>query len=195
MSLRFRTSSFPIFSRARWSLGDFFGLDFNAVNWIFHASMERAWNIWSIGPWSHWSHECMNFIFPTQYVIHRSLKVKWCLSEWISDLKSCSSTLFNSFVTLLTPLPFPSFARKGPFLSSFHHIHPNLSRFLSHLGAISDIRVLRSGLRPRSGASSGTRRSGMRRWAASVEVDRDRPICVDCWYHVQISFFFWVSMS
>ena len=124
----------------------------------------------------------MNFIFPTQYVIHRSLKVKWCLSEWISDLKSCSSTLFDSFVTLLTTLPFPSFAGKGPFLSSFHRIHPNLSRFVSHLGAISDIRVLRSGLRPRSCASSGTRRSGMRRWAASVEVDMDQLCLVLLWF-------------
>lgn len=149
----------------------------------------------------------MNFIFPTQYVIHRSLKVKWCLSEWISDLKSCSSTLFDSFVTLLTTLPFPSFAGKGPFLSSFHRIHPNLSRFVSHLGAISDIRVLRSGLRPRSCASSGTRRSGMRCWAASVEVDMDQLCLVLLWFlfgpivqyvlivDIMFKFLFcWVSM-
>ena len=40
-------------------------------------------------------------------------------------------TLFNSFVTLLTPLPFPSFAAKGSFLSSFHRIHPLFLSFSS----------------------------------------------------------------
>ena len=76
-------------------------------------------------------------------------------------------TCFNSFDTFT----LPSFPAKGPFLSSshIHHFFFQIHEFVSHLGAISDIRVLRSGLRPRSCASSSTRRSGMRRWAASVE--------------------------